>query len=652
MPVETFSIRMLGALRVIRNGETLSLPASRKVSALLAYLVLSPRPVTRSRLCELLWDSPADPRGLLRWCLSKIRALLDDAVHRRVLTRGDTVQLDLDGCFVDALEILRVDDEPTETLTLEQQRKAEALFGGDFLEGLDMSACPVFDGWLTAQRRRFRVSHAALLEGLAGRVSGRDAFVYLDKWGELAPFDLRFHETYLAALASCARIRESEEYVAATIRRFEAEGLETEPVRAAWRSTRRQPTLEAAEAASETVNTSARRRGSIAVMPFADRSTNTRGHGGAADALARDVITRLAKLRSLFVIAQGTVFALHERGVSAEEAGRMLDVDYIASGSMRTEGNRLVVIAELVETRTARIVWGEVYDRALDDTLLVLDEIGNSIVACVAAEIEALERNRAMLVPPSSLDAWEAYHRGLWHMYRYRKSDNDQARDFFELSLKLDPTFARAYAGLSFTHFQYTFQNWDVRQPHMDRAYEAAAQGLMADERDPAVHWALGRALYLRQDWEESESAFMRSVELSPNFALGHYNLSFIRAVVGDAHAAIADADLSRRLSPHDPMLFGMLATRAMALVRLGEFEEAAAWAVRAAARPNAFPHIHAIAAYTLALAGSPSQARTYAAAARRAAPRYDISEFLRTFPFRADGEALFRKGAAAIGMD
>ena len=173
----------------------------------------------------------------------------------------------------------------------------------------------------------------------------------------------------------------------------------------------------------------------------------------------------------------------------------------------------------------------------------------------------------------------------------------------------------------------------------------------MADERDPAVHWAMGRALWLRGRPDESVIELERSIDLSPNFALGHYNLSFVHSIVGDARAAIASSDHSRHLSPFDPMLFGMLATRAMALVRLGQFEEAADWAVKAAARPNAFPHIHAIAAFSLALAGSLDQARSYAAAARRMSPRYSLAEFLTTFPFDPEGEALFRKGAKLIGM-
>jgi hypothetical protein len=95
------------------------------------------------------------------------------------------------------------------------------------------------------------------------------------------------------------------------------------------------------------------------------------------------------------------------------------------------------------------------------------------------------ERNRAVLKPPDSLDAWEAYHRGLWHMYRFDKTENDRARHFFEMAIRLDPTFSRAHAGLSFTHWQSAFQGWAERKPEVERAYAAAGQSLMADDRDP-----------------------------------------------------------------------------------------------------------------------------------------------------------------------
>jgi TolB-like protein/Tfp pilus assembly protein PilF len=398
--------------------------------------------------------------------------------------------------------------------------------------------------------------------------------------------------------------------------------------------------------------TPAPRRASIAVMPFFDRSDVAGVRGGTADALAHDVITRLAKLRNLFVIAQGTVFALHERGIGPEQAGRILKVDYLASGSVRRSGKRLMVEVELAEARTARIVWTDSFDRTLDDAFLVLNEIGDSIVASITSEIETLERNRAILKPPNSLDAWEAYHRGLWHMYRFNQADNEQAKHFFEMALRLDPTFARAYAGLSFTHFQNAFQGWAKHEPEIERAYATAGQSLMADDRDPAAHWAMGRALWLRGRHDQSITELDQAVELSPNFALAHYNLAFVNSTVGDPLAAITFYDHSRQLSPFDPMLFGMLGARAMALVRLGRFDEAAQWGVKAAARPNSFAHISAIAACSLALAGRLDEARTQLAIIQRTLPNYRVDDFLTAMHFPPDAERLFREGAKRIGFE
>jgi DNA-binding SARP family transcriptional activator/TolB-like protein/uncharacterized protein YukE len=644
-------IHMLGPLQLSRRGRPVALPPSRKVRALLAYLALAAKPVARGPLCELLWDVPNDPRGELRWCLSKIRGLLDDRACQRVHTHGDTVHLDLSQCLVDVLDVLRATEAGIETLSPERLKALAASFEGDFLESLAIDGSPVFTAWLTAQRRRLRSCRMAVLEQLVMRGPDDQALGYLDMWLELAPFDQRAHECLLKSLARQGKIGEAEAHLATTIDLFEREGLESTSIRTAWRTARTATGIATQEPDEPGTDTAGRGRASIAVLPFIDRSSALQARGGVADGLAHDVITRLAKLRSLFVIAQGTVFALHARGIGAEEAGRLLNVDYVVSGWTRVRGTRLTVTVELAETRSARIVWADVFDLILDDALVVLDQIGNRIVASIASEIETLERHRAILTPPSSLDAWGAYHRGLWHMHQYRQADNEHARHFFETALRLDPTFSRAYAGLSFTHFQDAFQNWNDRAAGMEQAYQAAARGLMADERDPAVHWAMGRALMLRGQPDESISALTRSIELSPNFALGHYNLSFVHSIVGDAQAAISAADYSRDLSPFDPMLFGMLATRAMALVRLGRFEESASWAVKAAARPNAFPHIHAIAACCLALTGSLEQASAHVAAVRNTAPHYRLADFFRAFPFDHDGQTLFRRGARLVGL-
>jgi len=652
--IPAVEIRILGPLVMRRHDVALTLPASRKVRALLAYLTLARHAVTRSHLCELLWEVPSDPRGELRWCLSKIRGLIDEPDRRRLAAQGDTIRLDLADCFVDAIEVTAA-TQAIETLPYVRLKALAALFDGDFLDGLELDGCPAFTGWLAEQRRRFRGRHAALLGHLVKAAPDDEGVAYLERWLELAPFDARAHELLLNALVRHGRVRESEEHVAATARLFENEGLDFTPIQDAWQRAKIAPCSAvslpvATSGVSEDILTVAR-RASVAIMPFIDCSAVTSARGGIADALAHDVITRLAKLRSLFVIAQGTTFALHDRRVGPDEAARMLNVDYFASGSVQRRDKSLTVTIELVETRTARIVWAEVFSRKLDDAFQVLDEIGNSIVGSIASEIETSERNRAILRPPNSLDAWEAHHRGLWHMYRFNKPDNDRAQHFFELAVQLDPTFARAYAGLSFTHWQNAFQGWADRGPEMDRAFEAAGQSVMADDRDPAAHWALGRSLWLRSQFDQSVVELEQAIDLSPNFALGHYTLAFVHCQSGDPHAAISFADRSRNLSPCDPLLFGMLATSAMALMRLGRFAEAAEYGIKAASRPNAHAHILAVAAFSLALDGRLDEGRAYVAAIRKTRPDYGLDDYLRAYQFAPQDEKLFRSVAERLSM-
>jgi tetratricopeptide (TPR) repeat protein len=235
-------------------------------------------------------------------------------------------------------------------------------------------------------------------------------------------------------------------------------------------------------------------------------------------------------------------------------------------------------------------------------------------------------------------------------MYRFTKPDNDQAQHFFEAAVKLDPTFARAYAGLSFTHFQNAFQGWERREPAVDRAMEMAGQSIMADDRDPTAHWAMGRALWLRGRHDQSMVELEQAIELSPNFAVGHYTLSFVHSQTGDPKLAIESSDHSRLLSPYDPFLFGMFGARAMALVRLGRFDEAAEWGMKAAARPNSSPHILGIATFSLALAGRLDEARTYMAAIHKASPGYRVDDFLTGMQFAGDDAKLFRDAAKRIG--
>ena len=173
-------------------------------------------------------------------------------------------------------------------------------------------------------------------------------------------------------------------------------------------------------------------------------------------------------------------------------------------------------------------------------------------------------------------------------MFRFTRDDNETARGFFQQAVRLDPFCARAHAGLSFTHFQDAFLHRTAdHAAETDRAYRFAEQSVALDERDPTAHWVLGRALWLLKRQDDAVEELSLAVDLNPNFALGHYTIAFVQSQGGDTHAALRAVDLAQRLSPIDPLLFGMLGVRALACLNLGEYAQAAVWGERAAGRPT-----------------------------------------------------------------
>ena len=662
-------LRLLGRLTLWKQGVEVPLPSSRKVRGLLALLAVTPSPLPRSRICALLCESSSDPRGELRWCLSKLRTVLDDPGKQRVDAVGDAISLDLADCQVDATQIASLRKCGLETLDVSELRRLSDLYTGDFVAGLEFDRSPEFASWLSGQRRQFRADQVAVLEQLIARLGDHDQdeyFACLERWLQLAPFEPRVHELLLHRLVRSGRVREAETHLAGTIRLFEAEGLDWIPIRESWRSARAHTPAQSAPLAAPIVDVrtdvrgavcagsvaAGQRRASICVMPFADRSLEVSARGGLSDWLTEDIITRLAKLRVLFVIARGSVFSLRERDIPPEEAARLLNVDYVASGSVRRFQGRLNITAQLAEAATGRIVWADDFSYSLDAAFDLLDEIGNRIVISLAGQIEMTERNRAVLKPPSSLDAWEAYHCGLWHMYRFNAEDNRHAAHYFQLAVKQDRTFARAHAGLSFTHFQNVFLQWSVdRDREIDRAYACAADSVIADDLDPAAHWAMGRAQWLRGHLDDSVGELRRSVSLSPNFALGHYTLGFVQSQDGDALSAIESSDTSRQLSPFDPLMFAMLASRAIALFRLNRYEEAAEWAGKAVVRPNVHENVQAVAVNCLSAAGRLDEAHAVLGALRRRSPDYRLDDFFRAFRFSAETQESFRRCAQRVGL-
>lgn len=228
----TLELRMLGSLTVLQDGRPLDLPVSRKARVLLAYLALAPRGVLRDRLCSLLFEDVSNPRGELRWCLSKLRGVMGD----RIQSREQSVQLELGGCVVDAHEIQQACRSDPATLAPARARDLLEQYRGAFLDGLQVDGCPQVTAWLLTQRRSFQAWHVALLQRLAETAPDGESLGYLEKWLELAPLDMNAHERLLESLARAGRFREGEQHLSVSLRLFDSEGLDGAALTRVWRA--------------------------------------------------------------------------------------------------------------------------------------------------------------------------------------------------------------------------------------------------------------------------------------------------------------------------------------------------------------------------------------------------------------------------------
>lgn len=225
-------LELLGPMRLRRDGDMVVLPTSRKLRGLLAYLAMAPRTNTRTHLCHLLWETPADPRSELRWALSKLRGVLDEPGCPRVQADSEMVRLDLSDLQVDALEVQRAVRGGLGGCSVEQLRALAAHFRGDFLEGLTIDRSAPFSAWLLAQRRSLRAARSALLERLAQALptASDEAMTTLETWLQLEPLETRAHEMLLTALAQRGRLIEGKKHLVMIMRLFEAAGQDWRPL--------------------------------------------------------------------------------------------------------------------------------------------------------------------------------------------------------------------------------------------------------------------------------------------------------------------------------------------------------------------------------------------------------------------------------------
>lgn len=387
-------------------------------------------------------------------------------------------------------------------------------------------------------------------------------------------------------------------------------------------------------------------RPSIAVLPLQLSSTEPR-YAILADAVAHEVIVELSRLHWLFVIARGSSFRFRCPDADLQAAGRILGVRYLLTGGVAIDGRRSVVTIELCYAADSRVLWADKFEGPVDDLLALRLTIAARVVTALELRIPMLEAREAAKLPTDNLDSWSAYHRGLWHMYRFNAHDNEIAAHMFSRAIDADPNFARAHAGLSFTHFLNAFIGYtpDVAGERR-RARAQAERGMELDPLDPFANLTMGRAHMLVGDIEGGRAWFERCVELNPNYAFAIYNRALADAVTGQGTNSEQGAVKAMTLSPIDPMLYAMLTTRALSYLVREDYAAARDWAQKGAEAPNAHLQIRVIAAVAHELAGDRSGADRWVSEIRRRDREYRRETFFEAFPFRDDKTRTAIRGA------
>ena len=292
----------------------------------------------------------------------------------------------------------------------------------------------------------------------------------------------------------------------------------------------------------------------IAVLPF-------RSYGSSdepfTDGLTEELINALSRWRSFPVIARNSVFAHRGRDIDVRVIGRDLGARYIVSGSVQRQGERVRVNLDLVDVETAENLLSEQHEYASADPFALQDELVSAIAGVLAPEVLKLERERAVLRPPTEAGVYDLYERGMWHRYRNTREDLEAAEALFRQALEIDPGYARATAALSLCRNFAAISRWvpDVRAVFAE-SLTLARRAVADDPRDPHAHFALGVACMNERRMPEAIAELREAIRLNPSHAFAHANLGQVFNYLNQPDDGLAEVELALRLNPHDPRRF------------------------------------------------------------------------------------------------
>jgi adenylate cyclase len=371
---------------------------------------------------------------------------------------------------------------------------------------------------------------------------------------------------------------------------------------------------------------------SVAVLPFSNLSQDPTQEY-FSDGVTEDLINGLSKVSGLFVIARNSVFTYKGRPVKVREVGRDLGVRYVLEGGVQRAGSRVRITAQLVDATTGYHVWAERYDRQVGDIFAVQDEVTQHIVRALAVKLSESERGRLGRAPTGVPEAYDLVLRGHEARRRTTREGNAEARRLFVKALDLDPEYASAYAGLSWTHLQSWQFVWTTDRDSLERARELAEQALALNDNLVDAYRLLGQIYLWQKQHDRAIAQAERAVAIAPNDADGYETLAEILGWSGRADESMRLIRQAMRLNPHYPVFY--LWTLGHAFYLTGRRQEAVeAFNSITKQNPNFVP-AHAYRAVVLSELGREKEARDAWAKASEISPGASMASLRDRLPYK-----------------
>jgi len=290
-------------------------------------------------------------------------------------------------------------------------------------------------------------------------------------------------------------------------------------------------------------------RAAIAVLPFLSQSDDP-AREYFADGVTQDIINALGRFSALTVMSWNAVLPYKGKSASPLEIARGLAVRYQVEGSVRHTGDRVRVIAQLVNT-DGRVLWSARFDEALADLFALQDKITTQVAGTLAIRVTQFEQRRVSAKPTESLEAYDLVLRARSALQRPARANNVEARAILRRAIELDPNYAAAYAALAETHFIDVSMGW-AQSPaaSLSRAEEMANRALGLNDSEVRARIVLGRIHIFYHRYEQAKAELERAIATNPSDAHGIAGRGNILMWSGQTDAAIEALELAQRIDP------------------------------------------------------------------------------------------------------